>query len=431
MSVAADRGTEPALEVEVAIVGAGAVGACVAALLVAEPGVPPAAIALLEREAPDAWTENREPDLRVWALSRASERILASAGAWERIRAARASAYERMRVWPARERPRGPGGLSFDAAELGEPDLGHIVEQRLVQTALLEAFAARGGRLHRGSLRDLRFERDAVWLETEEGAIRARLVVGADGARSRVRELAGLEATIEEYGQAAIVANVRTEKPHERTAWQRFLEPGTLALLPLASGESSIVWSVPAATAARLLAASVADFEAELTAASDRVLGSIALASARLSFPLQRLSAGRYVLERCALIGDAAHVVHPLAGQGVNLGLLDAAALVEALSRAHAEREDPGALRVLRGYERSRKGANELMAAAMSALNTFLAGGSNDPLSRLAQQGLGLVDRSGALKRFFMERALGLAGELPRAAQPLRAAESRRSSPRR
>lgn len=414
----------PAAEFEVAIVGAGAVGACIAALLTAE-GLPAVRIALLEREAPETWSAERAPDLRVWSLSRASERILAHAGAWERIRASRVSSYERMHVWPAGSPPRGPGGVTFDAAELGEPDLGHIVENRLVQTALLEAFAARGGELRRGALRDLCFERDAVRLETDGAVIRARLVVGADGARSRVRELAGLGTVIEDYGQAAIVANVRSARPHEHTAWQRFLGPGTLALLPLASGECSIVWSVPAATAARLVAAPGPEFEAALTAASDQVLGRLALAGPRISFPLQRLAAPRYVLERCALVGDAAHVIHPLAGQGVNLGFLDAAMLVEAIGEARTAHEDPGALGVLRRYERARKGANELMAAAMSAFNVFLAGGGTDPLSRLARQGLGLVDRSDTLKRLLMARALGLAGELPRAA---RASHQRREA---
>jgi 2-octaprenylphenol hydroxylase len=165
-----------------------------------------------------------------------------------------------------------------------------------------------------------------------------------------------------------------------------------------------------------MLALDPAEFERELTIASDRVLGPVQLASERLSFPLRKLAAHRYITQRCALIGDAAHVVHPLAGQGVNLGVLDAAALVEVLISAREEREDPGALRLLRRYERWRKSENELMGLSIDAFNRFLAHGSN-PMARMAQRGLGWVNRSTEMKSFFIRRALGLAGELPEAAR--------------
>jgi 2-octaprenylphenol hydroxylase len=227
----------------------------------------------------------------------------------------------------------------------------------------------------------------------------------------------GLTADASDYRQTAIVATVGTERSHEKTAWQRFMRDGTLAFLPLADGTSSIVWSADDDVAGVLLGASPTDFAAELDRASDRALGATRLVSDRASFPLRRLAAHHYVAQRVALIGDAAHVVHPLAGQGVNLGFLDAAALAQLLLDARHEREDPGALRVLRQYERWRKSEVAFMSTAIDGFDRFLAHGRG-PLSKLAQRGLGLVNRSQELKRFFIGRALGTGGgELPRVAQ--------------
>jgi 2-octaprenylphenol hydroxylase len=231
-----------------------------------------------------------------------------------------------------------------------------------------------------------------------------------------VRESIGLSAETSSYRQTAIVANVRTELPHERTAWQRFLRKGTLAFLPLADGCSSIVWSADDDAAAPLLAMSQSAFEQELLQGSDGVLGAVKLRTERLSFPLHKLTAHRFTAHRCALIGDAAHVVHPLAGQGVNLGLLDAAALCELITAACRLREDPGAQSVLRRYERWRKSEIEPIALAIDGFNRYLAHGAG-PLSRIAQRGLALVNRSDEVKRFFITRALGLDGELPQIAR--------------
>ena len=194
------------------------------------------------------------------------------------------------------------------------------------------------------------------------------------------------------------------------------MRDGTLAFLPLADGTSSIVWSADEARAADLLSLSDTGFALELDRASDLALGGTRLVSERLSFPLVRLAAQRYVAQRVALIGDAAHVVHPLAGQGVNLGLLDAAALAQQVTSAVALREDPGALRVLRAYERWRKSEVAGMAQAIDAFDRLLAHGAG-PVSRLAQRGLAWVNRSQELRRFFIRRALGLSGELPEAAR--------------
>lgn len=402
---------------DVIIVGGGPVGATLGALLAGgAAGARRQRVLLLEKSLPTVAPQPAGRDLRVFALSRASERVLDTAGAWPRLLAMRGAAnpYERMHVWPSFAEPRGDGSLTFDAAEMGEPNLGCIVANDALQYAALTAFLAEGGEARVAQLYDVVFEAHAVRLLSSAGEFSARLVVGADGGRSLVRQAAGLGTESTDYGQLAIVANVTTAAPHEHTAWQRFLDDGTLALLPLASGESSIVWSLPRARALALLEASPEEFAAELTAASARVLGPLALASERRSFPLRRVSAAQYVRERCALVGDAAHIVHPLAGQGANLGFLDAAALAEVL--ADAADEDPGALRLLRRYERWRKSDNEAMSLSMSLLNRFLASG-DDPLAALLQRGLGVVGRSALLRRPFAERALGLGGELPRSAR--------------
>jgi 2-octaprenylphenol hydroxylase len=423
---------------DVAVVGGGMVGAACAALLARNHPARAGRVLLLERDLPEgaaALQQAAQPeaaarpqhaarpgvDLRVSAFSHASARILAAAGHDLSGPAAHASPYERMHVWGGDSEPRGAGSLTFDAAAIGSANLGWIVPNRGVQVGLLRALHEAGAEVRAAELQSLRFGADAVELGTSMGAVTARLVVGADGARSVLRRLAGLGVDTQDYGQLALVANLATGRAHESCAWQHFLGHGTLALLPLASGECSLVWSLPRAQANRLLAASAADFAAEVTRDSQGVLGDLELRSARVALPLQRSNAPRYVLERCALIGDAAHVVHPLAGQGVNLGLLDAAALAEVLAPALAGRpgaaaEDPGALRLLRRYERWRRSDNELMSAAIDGFNRFLAFGTGAP-GRILQRGLGLLDRSALAKQFFIGRALGTQGDVPRIAR--------------
>lgn len=393
---------------DVVIVGGGPVGACAGALLAQDS----LRVCILEPKRPP--TPTGSLDARVVAISRASERILSSAGAWTSIHGPRIEAYERMRIWHESTAP--SRSLVFDAAEVGEPNLGYIVENRLLQTALLDAFTAAGGHLQAADFRELSIGADAVAIETSDGTLSAKLVIGADGAKSAVRESVGLTASVSDFNETAIVATVATERSHEKTAWQRFTRNGTLAFLPLADGTSSIVWSADNNLAADLMAMSAADFDTELSRASDLALGPTRLISDRVTFPLKRMGAHRYVTQRCALIGDAAHVVHPLAGQGVNLGLLDAAALAQLVLDARAEREDPGALRVLRPYERWRKSEVAVMSTAIDAFDRFLAHGTG-PVSKLARRGLGWVNRSQELKRLFVNRALGVAGELPRTAR--------------
>lgn len=411
----------PTRDMDVLIIGGGPVGATAAALLARATRTDrvPLKVGIVEPRRPTIPALDAPMDLRVFAYSRGSERVLQAAGAWDAIKAHRLCPYERMRVWHESVPATSKEALVFDAAEVGEPNLGYIIETRLAQGALLDACAEAGVQMIEAEFVSLTIGEDRVHVETTAGSLAASLVVGADGASSPVRAAVGINAQTSGYQQTAIVAVVRTERSHESTAWQRFLRTGTLAFLPLADGTSSIVWSADDEVAKSLLAMQPEVFAKELTIASDGALGQVALVSERASFPLRKLSAEHYVAHRCALMGDAAHVVHPLAGQGVNLGLLDAAALADIVLAGRREREDPGALRLLRQYERWRKSETQILSTAIDAFDRLLAHGQG-PIARVAQHGLGWVNRIPEIKRLFIRRALGVEGELPSAARNVR-----------
>ena len=351
-------------------------------------------------------------DLRVSALSRASQRILQVAQAWPAL-AERACPYAEMVVWDAASRPDARDALHFSAAESGEPDLGHIVENLRVPWALLESPSLKGITQLRAGLESLQFEDDAARLTLSDGRrLACGLVVGADGGQSRTRELCGIGRAGWAYGQSAVVAHLRTARPHRHTAWQRFLPDGPIALLPLADGRVSLVWSTSPTEAAELLAAEPATFSRRVTEASDHVLGEVEVDSGRAAFPLALWHARDYVRPRLALVGDAAHTIHPLAGQGVNLGLLDAAALVQVLAHAEATGGEPFGTRVLRRYERWRRSENALMLGTTDTINR-LFGERSVPVAAARRLGMALVASQPLLRRVLVERALGLAGDLP------------------
>lgn len=408
------------------------VGSCLAALLAADPRTRKLDVGLLDAAVPPAFDPQAPVGLRVSALSRASQNILATAGAWPAIATARISAYQKMRVWDARDSGRDnprADGLCFDSALLGEPDLGHIVENDLVQAALFDCIGqadnvqalipARVEQVDTGSA-------DVTVFLQDGSKITAGLLVACDGADSIVRQQAGIEVDESSYHQRGVVAVVRPELPHEETAWQRFLPGGPLALLPLQSGECSIVWSCEEARAEVLLALDTAGFSDALLEASNAVLGRLEPVSKRAAFPLRRLEARRYVLPGLALAGDAAHVVHPLAGQGANLGLLDAATLAEVLAAAVTNGESPGDLKVLRRYERWRKGDNRVMQRALDGLSK-LFGVRRVSAGALRRAGMALIGGTPPVANSLARRALGLAGELPPAARPPGGAGSRQS----
>jgi ubiquinone biosynthesis UbiH/UbiF/VisC/COQ6 family hydroxylase len=313
-----------------------------------------------------------------------------------------------MRVWEG-EDPNGAASVAFDCADIGEPDLGHIVEDALLRDALLARLSESSRvRIAVGcAVESVGVGPDAAVARLSDGStVRAALVVAADGAGSPVRSMLDLPVAAKGYAQTAIVAHVGSERPHEHIARQRFLPGGPLALLPLADGRSSVVWSLPSRQADELAAAPEAEFLAALEDATGRVLGRLGPVSERARFPLQILHALRYCCSRGVLVGDAAHVVHPLAGQGMNLGLADAACLAAEIDAALAAGRDPGDLRVLRRYERRRKADNVNMLLALDALHHLF--GLPQAVAPIRAFGLALTDAAGPAKGWLMRRALGL-----------------------
>jgi len=391
----------------VLVAGAGVVGLATAALLATGRCADRLRVVVLDARGTPRWrAEDMDP--RVYALSRASQQLLAHVGAWDEIAEARASPYRRMRVWEGAD-AYAPSALDFDSAEIGEPDLGHIVEDRLLRTVLADRLAAtREAQLVIGAeietVETLSTE-VAVALK-DGGSLRGAVLLAADGSDSTVRRLLDLPVTGHRYEQTAVVTHVTSTGEHQSTAWQRFLPGGPLALLPLADGRSSIVWSLPTADAERLLAASDAEFLVELGAATAGVIGELTACSKRVGFPLRAMHAQKYAAPRVALLGDAAHTVHPLAGQGMNLGILDAASVVAVIEDALVAGEDIGDLKVLRRYERERKGDNLAMLAAFDGLNRlFRLPGWAAPMRAL---GLRAVEAADPVKRLLMQKALGL-----------------------
>jgi 2-octaprenylphenol hydroxylase len=404
----------------IVIVGGGMVGACAAALAAVDPRLAELRIAVLEAH-PPASPPQGDVDLRVSAVSRASQRILTAVGAWPLVPTPSLSPYEEMIVWDAASKPGGAGAIHFSASATSEPNLGHIVENRRLQWALYDCppFRQRITVL-RAELAGLTFERDRAVVSLGDGRVlSAALVVGSDGAASLSRKLAGIETAGWNYDQRALVTHVRTERPHARTAWQRFLADGPIAYLPLADGRSSIVWTSRPAHAEHLAACPPEEAAREIEQALDGVLGKVEVAAPRMHFPLRLTHARQYCKERFALVGDAAHSIHPLAGQGVNLGFLDCAALVQVLAQELADGgtvEALAELRALRRYERWRKSENLIALGMVDGLNRLFST-ADETLGWIRRTGLGAVNRSALAKRFFIGRALGTAGELPRVAR--------------
>ena len=392
------------------IVGGGMVGSALACAT-ADAGL---RVCVLEVKAPQQRWPADEVDLRVSALTRASQQILQNLGVWHRMSEMRISPYTDMEVWDAG----GPGRIHFSAAEIGEANLGHIVENRVTQLALWERLEKTPGVTlrHPAKVVQLLLDEGPAVLLDDGARLQAQLIVAADGRDSQIRTMAGIGTKGWDYDQHAIVATITPQRHHGFTARQRFMKTGPLAFLPIDDGRCSIVWSTSPQEAEQLMALDDAGFCQALSEASEQMLGEIVAVGPRGVFPLRLGHAERYILPGLALVGDAAHAIHPLAGQGVNLGFLDAVTLAETLIDAKAAGRSIGSFATLRRYERARKGANMGMLAAMDAFKrTF----SNEilPLRLIRNLGLSLADRSGPLKRMMVKRAMGLTGELPRLAR--------------
>lgn len=396
------------LDYDVLIAGGGMVGATLACAL----GGSGLRIGVIEPQAPAAPTGDY--DLRVSAITLASQTVFENLGAWPGMCARRVASVEAMRI---RE---GVSTLNFDSADIGEPNLAWIIENGVIVAALAERMRqfANIELLSPARLGGVQIGAAQVTVQLDSGRVLgAALLVGADGAESRVRRAAAIGWTRHDLGQSAIVAVVQTERPHGHTAYQHFLATGPLALLPLDEPQTmSIVWSADSSRAGELMALDDAGFNAELQAAFGDALGLLRLASRRAAIPLALGFARAYTAPRIALIGDAAHTVHPLAGQGVNLGVLDAATLAELLLAAAGQKRDLGAHALLRRYERARKGADVGMQAVTGGFR-YLFGSTLPGVRALRDAGLDFTERLPPLKRFFMRRASGLAGELPRLAR--------------
>jgi ubiquinone biosynthesis UbiH/UbiF/VisC/COQ6 family hydroxylase len=400
-------------DVDVLVVGGGVVGAATAVLLATQAATRGLSVGLVEPRAPVLPAANADWDLRVFALSRASQRLLEACGVWPQV-LRRAHAYQGMRVWDSVDSADGPRALTFTAGELGEPELGHLAEVATLQAALHAAAMRAGVRVYASAVESFMAEAESAVVTLADGTVlRTGLVVAAEGADSPLREAAGIAATVHDYHQRGVVAFLRTERSHEDIAWQRFLPEGPLALLPVAAGRVSIVWTLPTDHALRVMAMDDATFEQAVTAASDGVLGELRLDSARTSFPLRRITAAAYGGTRLALVGDAAHAVHPLAGQGANLGLLDAAALVQTIAEAVQRGEDIGDPGPLGRYARWRRAEAAPLTLGMHALQQAFTS-PQGWLGSLRRQGLGVVAGNRWLRRQFMTRAMGLGGEAPR-----------------
>ncbi|MEJ1338054.1 MAG: UbiH/UbiF/VisC/COQ6 family ubiquinone biosynthesis hydroxylase [Candidatus Sedimenticola sp. (ex Thyasira tokunagai)] len=395
------------LKVDIVVAGGGMVGGALACAL-GQQGFRVAVIELREPK-PD-WPKN-EVDLRVSALTRASQRILQNLGAWKRMESMRITPYQEMQVWDAT----GSGSIHFDAASVGEPDLGHIVENRVTQLALWERLAALDSvvRLCPDAIKQIDMESNVSTLVLGSGRrIQFELLVGAEGANSPVREMLGITSSGWAHNQNAIVATIQPERHHNEVARQRFMATGPLAFLPIEGGSCSIVWTTTPIEAERLMALDDELFCLELTEASESMLGQVTHVGPRAAFPLRLRNADHYVLPGLALVGDAAHGIHPLAGQGVNLGFLDAAVLADVLVDARESGRPIGAMATLRRYERARKGANLSMLGAMDAFKRLFSN-NNPPLTLLRNLGLNLANASGPMKYAVIRRAMGLIGELP------------------
>ena len=389
------------VQADIAIVGAGVVGLA-AALMAAKHGLQ---VAIIEAHTPKVWKSD-VPDLRVYALALDNQHFLTQLGVWSNIQVKRANPYSGMTVF---DEVQGEP-LQFKASELGQSCLGHIVENDVIVDVLWQALQHEKNVQFYcpDKIKNIHANPNSVQLTLQSGIeFDALLAIGADGARSKVRELMGIESKTHDYQQKGLVAFIETELSHQNTAWQRFLSTGPLAFLPFSDTVCSIVWTLPNARADELLKVDAETFCLALDSAFAGTLGKTRLISERAAFPLQRQLADTMLKDRTLLLGDAAHAVHPLAGQGVNLGLRDVAELQKVFVSAQAKQLDPLELNGLHRWARQRFSDNAMAAYAFENINRVFSN-DNFALSLLRGPMLGLGNKITPLKNAMARYAAGL-----------------------
>lgn len=395
---------------DVCIAGGGIVGLALAALL----GRQSLQVAIIEPAALQSKASSPpgegEYALRVSAINLASMHLFAHLGIADGIIETRASAYRAMQVWDANSSAR----IAFDAADIDQDHLGYIIENDLVISKLYDLCKSMPEiELYNDSLVRIERDDDGVDIHLNGTTLRAGLLVGADGQHSMVRQLAGIPTDIGRFHQTALVCRIGTQRPHRQTAYQCFHHSGPIAYLPLADGSCSIVWSCDSDRVPALLRLSHDEFAQQVETAMQSALGSVELLSPRAGFDLAQQHAQRYLDSRIALVGDAAHRTHPLAGLGANLGLQDAAVLAEVIEDAVGEHRSISSLAVLRRYERLRRHQNAVILDAMQAFKTGF--GSDSPLlTTLRALAFRAADNTPPLKQLIVRLATGLSGDLPR-----------------
>lgn len=394
---------------DIIIVGGGVVGCTVACALAQQTSL---SIALLEAFTSEPSWSSSQYHHRVSAIALSSQRIFQAIKVWDDIKKSRVSPFTQIHVWDAM----GSGEVFFDSKEIAEPMLGYILENNLMQSVLLQKLKnyPQVDLISPIQLTAIHENEHEITLEDERNQFfSAKLVVGADGANSWLRKKAGIEINQHDYDQEAIVATVRTASSHQKIARQVFLEGGPLAFLPLEDlHTSSIVWSLPLAEAAQVMSLDNEKFKDVLGFAFAHRLGEVLNVEERYTFPLKKQQAKSYIKPRIALVGDASHTIHPLAGQGVNMGLLDAACLIDVIKEALKKRRDFSELRTLRQYERWRKADNAMMFTGVDLIKNLFASDKKS-IQQLRALGLTMTNRIPIVKRWFARYAVGNREDLP------------------